>query len=111
MSVNDSDSRAGSTVVQETTPKQPVVRRGQRTPYRKAARAEIRTRIEVAALLCDLGYTKSQIHHIFRQRYFVQWRQTDRYLKAKDMTADTLKKSGLNSPTNSRFLTDQTHQL
>lgn len=60
--------------------KGPFIRPGQRKPYVKATRKQIELRIEAAGLLCFCGFTKTQIHSIFRKRYGVEWRQTDRYL-------------------------------
>jgi hypothetical protein len=59
---------------------QPVVRRGQRTPYRKGTHQQIEHRVESAALLRFCGFNKSEIHRIFRAFYCVEWRQTDRYI-------------------------------
>ncbi len=61
-------------------PKQPAIRRGQRWPYRKGTRRQIEQRIEAAALLRDCGFSKYEIHRVFRERYRIEWRQTDRYL-------------------------------
>lgn len=61
-------------------PKQPVIRKGQRKPYVKATREQIELRIEAAALLRDCSFSKSEIHRVFRERYGVEWRQTDRYM-------------------------------
>jgi len=60
--------------------KQPIIRRGQRKPYAKATRKQIEGRIEGAGLLCFCGLSKSQIHEVFRARFGVEWRQTDRYM-------------------------------
>lgn len=60
--------------------RQAVIRPGQRKAYAKGTHKQIDLRIEAAALLQDIGCSKSEIHRIFRQRYGVEWRQTDRYL-------------------------------
>ena len=60
--------------------RQSRIRKGQRRPYVKATRRQIELRIEAASLLWDLGYSKAQIHRVFRERYGVEWRQTDRYM-------------------------------
>jgi hypothetical protein len=60
--------------------KQPIIRKGQRKPYVKATQKQIEQRVEAAALLSFCGFDKAQIHHIFRKRYGVEWRQTDRYM-------------------------------
>ena len=68
---------------------EPIVRPGQKAPYRKGTRQQIEKRIESAALLLFLGYEKSEIHRIFREFYEVEWRQTDRYMacaRARDGT-------------------------
>jgi len=65
---------------QTKQPKQPVIRKGQRKPYAKATRQQIELRIETAAVLRDLGFSKREIHSVFRQRYGVEWRQADRYM-------------------------------
>ena len=64
----------------DATLKQPTIRPGQRKPYAKATRKQIELRTEAAALLIFCGFTKTQIHYIFRKRYGVEWRQTDRYM-------------------------------
>jgi len=46
--------------------KQPIIRSGQRTPYRKATRQQIAQRIESARLLLFCGFDKSRIHRVFR---------------------------------------------
>ena len=63
-----------------TTPKQPVTRPGQRTPYHKGTRRQIAERTQAAALLLFLGLNKSKIHRLFREKFNVQWRQCARYL-------------------------------
>ena len=60
--------------------KQPVIRKGQHKPYTKATRKQLEQRVEAAALLLSCGFNKSQIHQVFRRRYAVEWRQTDRYM-------------------------------
>jgi hypothetical protein len=57
-----------------------VIRKGQRKPYVKATRKQIEQRIEAAALLKFCGLSKCNIHRVFRERYGVEWRQTDRYM-------------------------------
>lgn len=58
----------------------PVVRKGQHKPYFKGTRKQIEQRIEAAGLLSSCGFKKTQIHRVFRERYKVEWRQTDRYM-------------------------------
>ena len=60
--------------------KPPIIRPGQRTPYRKATRQQIAQRIESARLLLFCDFDKSKIHRVFREFYGVEWRQTDRYM-------------------------------
>ncbi len=60
--------------------KSPCIRVGQRKPYAKATRQQIAERIHGASLLFFCGMNKSKIHRIFRERYGIEWRQTDRYL-------------------------------
>lgn len=66
-------------IMRDTT-KPPIIRPGQKTPYRKATRAQIEQRVESAALLRFCGFEKSEIHRIFRAFYGVEWRQCDRYI-------------------------------
>ena len=80
MIASDSDGVGGSTVTPEEVPKQPLVRKGQRKPYSKATRNQIELRLEAAALLRFCGLSKGEIHRVFRERYGVEWRQTDRYM-------------------------------
>lgn len=64
----------------EESPKQPPIRKGQRKPYTKATCKQVDLRVEAADLLRFCRFTKSEIHRIFRKRYGVEWRQTDRYM-------------------------------
>ena len=57
-----------------------VVRPGQKTPYRRATRAQVQERINAAGLLLELGIRKAEIHRLLRARFGVQWRQADRDL-------------------------------
>ena len=59
---------------------QPVIRPGQRKPYIKATRKQIEQRIGAAAVLSHCGFSKSEIHRVFRGVFGVEWRQTDRYM-------------------------------
>ena len=58
----------------------PVIRPGQRVPYRKGTRQQIEARTQAATLLLFLGLSKTAIHRLFREKFGVQWRQCDRYL-------------------------------
>ena len=58
----------------------PVIRPGQRVPYRKGTRQQIEARTQAAALLLFLGFSKTAIHRLFREKFGVEWRQCDRYL-------------------------------
>ena len=58
----------------------PVIRPGQRVPYRKGTRQQIEARTQAAALLLFLGLSKTAIHRLFREKFGVEWRQCDRYL-------------------------------
>lgn len=60
--------------------KHPIVRKGQRKPYSKATASQIEQRIQAAGLLHFCGFSKTQIHQVFRERFGVEWRQTDRYM-------------------------------
>ncbi len=62
------------------TQKQPVVRPGQRQPYVKGTRRQIEERTQAAALLLFFGFGRTTIHRLFRQKFDVEWRQTDRYM-------------------------------
>jgi hypothetical protein len=70
-------------------PKQPIIRRGQRKPYFKGTRRQVEDRVQAAALLVFCGLSKCEIHAVFRERFGVAWRQTDRYL-ARARTRDGL---------------------
>jgi methylphosphotriester-DNA--protein-cysteine methyltransferase len=80
MSASDLDGVPGSTVAQEEAPKRPLIRKGQRKPYVKGTRKQIELRLEAAALLKSCGFSKCQMHRVFRERYGVEWRQTERYM-------------------------------
>lgn len=60
--------------------KQPVIRNGQRKPYIKATRNEIEQRVGAAAALDFCGFSKRKVHRVFREKFGVEWRQTDRYM-------------------------------
>ena len=62
------------------TKKQPVVRPGQRQPYVKGTRRQIEERTQAAALLLFFGLGRTVIHRLFREKFGVEWRQTDRYM-------------------------------
>jgi hypothetical protein len=57
-----------------------VIRTGQRKPYVKATHMQIEQRTEAAAVLCFCGFSKSKIRRVFKKKYRVKWRQTDRYM-------------------------------
>jgi hypothetical protein len=80
MNASDANSALGLTVAQGETPKRPIIRQGQRKPYNKATRKQVEQRLEAAALLSSCGFAMCQIHRVFRERYGVEWRQTDRYM-------------------------------
>jgi hypothetical protein len=60
--------------------RQPTIRPGQRKPYARATRQQIDERTQAAALLLFLGLAKTEIHRLFREKFGVEWRQTDRYV-------------------------------
>ena len=59
---------------------QPTIRPGQRKPYVKATRQQIEERIVAAGVLLFFGLSRTTIHRLFREKFGVEWRQTDRYL-------------------------------
>jgi hypothetical protein len=64
----------------------PFTRAGQRVPYAKATRRQIRARIRVITELLRRGIRKIEIHRIVKRRFGVQWRQCDRYIAAASKT-------------------------
>jgi hypothetical protein len=68
----------------------PKIRPGQRRPYRKGTRRQIRDRIRAVAGLLRLGAHKMEIHRIIKRRFKVAWRQCDRYIAAALMQDKTL---------------------
>jgi hypothetical protein len=64
----------------KTIMRQPTIRPGQRKPYARATRQQIDERTQAAALLLFLGLAKTEIHRLFREKFGVEWRQTDRYV-------------------------------
>jgi hypothetical protein len=62
------------------TMKQPIIRKGQQTPYRKATRQQIERRIEGAALLLCCRLHKSEVYRVFGEYFGVGQRQADRYM-------------------------------
>lgn len=59
---------------------QPVIRPGQRKPYRKATRQQIGERISYTVRLLRGGNSKTTIHRAMKAKYNVEWRQCDRYM-------------------------------
>jgi hypothetical protein len=57
-----------------------TIRPGQRKPYAKATRQQIEERTQAAALLLFFGFGRTVIHGLFREKFGVEWRQTDRYM-------------------------------
>jgi len=64
----------------KTDAKQPVIRPGQRRPYRKGTLAQLDERHGFVARMLDAGATKTEIHRAVRQRFNIEWRQCDRYI-------------------------------
>jgi hypothetical protein len=62
------------------TTKQQIIRPGQRKPYTKATRKEVRQRLNAAAALEYWYYEKSEIYWFFQFVFGVESRQTDRYI-------------------------------
>lgn len=62
------------------TTKPPTIRPGQRRPYVKGTLAQIDQRRGFVARMLDDGATKTEIHSAVRQRFNIEWRQTDRYI-------------------------------
>lgn len=60
--------------------KQPIIRNGQRKPYTKATRKEVRQRLKAAAVLEDSGWETSSIHWFFQEVFGVESRQIARYI-------------------------------
>ena len=58
----------------------PVIRPGQRHPYRKGTRREIDERRGFVARLLASGARKMEIHRAVQTRFGVHWRQCDRYI-------------------------------
>ena len=69
---------------------QPQIRPGQRRPYRKGTRRQIRGRIRAVAALIRLGAYKMEIHRSIKRRFKVEWRQCDRYIAAALVQDKTL---------------------
>jgi hypothetical protein len=61
--------------------KPPTIRLGQKLPYRKGSQDEIDQRRGFVARMLYAGATKTEIHRAMRQRFNIEWRQCDRYIK------------------------------
>ncbi len=61
-------------------PTRQFIRAGQRHAYRKGTREQIDQRRGFVARMLDAGKTKTQIHRAVRNKFNIQWRQTDRYI-------------------------------
>ena len=60
--------------------KHPIIRPGQRKPYVKATRKEVRQRLKAAAVLEDSGWETSSIRWFFQEVFEIEWRQAQRYI-------------------------------
>jgi hypothetical protein len=60
--------------------KPPVIRRGQKRPYVKGSQVQIDQRRGFVTRMMNSGATKTEIHRAVRQRFNIEWRQTDRYI-------------------------------
>ena len=59
----------------------PVIRKGQKRPYRKATNAEIQSRIEyIARALGDKQLTKFEIHKLADDKWGVHWKTAEIYM-------------------------------
>jgi hypothetical protein len=63
------------------TKKIPIIRPGQKRPYVKGTQTQIDERRGFVARMLDAGETKTEIHRAMRQRFNIEWRQCDRYIK------------------------------
>jgi len=61
--------------------KQPVIRPGQRVPYRKGIRREIDARRNCVAKLLADGVRKMEIHRLIKSQFNRQWRTVDRDIR------------------------------
>ena len=61
--------------------KNSIIRPGQRVPYQKGTQAQIDQRRGFVARMLNNGATKTEIHRAVRQRFNIEWRQCDRYIK------------------------------
>jgi len=61
--------------------KSPVIRPGQKRPYVKGTQTQIDQRRGFVARMLYAGETKTEIHRAMRQRFNIEWRQCDRYIK------------------------------
>ena len=59
----------------------PKVRPGQRKGYVRGTRGQIDQRIGFVARMQEAGLTKTQIHRAVREKFNIEWRQCDRYIK------------------------------
>lgn len=59
---------------------EPIIRPGQRKPYRKGTRLQILERISYIACLIRGRNSKTTIHRAMKAKYNVEWRQCDRYM-------------------------------
>ena len=59
----------------------PIIRPGQRKPYTKGTAGQQDTRRGIVARLLANGLTKTAIHRVVRQKFGVEWRQCDRYIR------------------------------
>lgn len=67
----------------------PVIRPGQRHPYRKGSQSEIDERRGYVARLLTRGVSKMAIHGVIKRRFNRQWRTVDRDIAFVTSLANT----------------------
>jgi hypothetical protein len=74
--------------------KAPVVRKGQKKPYRKATQQEIDARIEFVASMLSSRSRKAEIHKQCRKKFNVEWRMADYYItRAREIILERLRET------------------
>ena len=88
-----------------TKRKPPIIRKGQKKPFKKATAEEVEERVEFTSRLVIRMYSKTEIHKCLKEKFDVEWRMVDIYIarakkflqKQANMSRDDAKQIGVNT--------------
>ena len=74
--------------------KPPVIRKGQKKPYRKGTQAEVESRIAEVEIMLGRHMRKMSIHKFMREKHGIEWRMADYYIThARDNMLERLRQT------------------